>query len=171
MLLEFIAVIALGGGTAGIVMLIQKLTRGALPRWSTSAAAGLAMLGFAIWSEYSWLDRTAAALGPDHVVVTSVERKQIWRPWTYLVPVTTRFITVDMGKTQIKDRIVATDLYLLSRWQKGAVVPVAFDCQLGRRADIFAGFSDDLAADLIGANWITLEENDPIFTQACTALN
>ena len=170
MLLEFIAVIALGGGIAGHVMLFQKLTRNALPRWITPAAAGLAMLGFAVWSEYSWLDRTAVALGPDTVVAASIERKQIWRPWTFLVPVTTRFIAVDMGKVQIKDTTVATNLYLMSRWQEGAIVPVAFDCKLGRRADIFKGFSGNLEADLAGANWITLEEGDPILAQACTAL-
>ncbi|WP_417259637.1 hypothetical protein [Celeribacter sp.] len=171
MLLEFIAVIALGGGTAGIVMLLQKLTRNALPRWATPTAAGLAMLGFAIWSEYSWFDRTSVALGPNTVVAATIERKQIWRPWTFFAPVTTRFIAVDMGKTQIKDSIVATDLYLMSRWQEGAIVPVAFDCKQGRRADVFKGFTDDLDADLAGASWITLEEGDTILAQACTALD
>jgi len=59
MFLELIATVTVGIGTGGIVVLINKATRGRLPRWLVPVAAGLSMIGFTLWSEYSWAGRTA----------------------------------------------------------------------------------------------------------------
>jgi hypothetical protein len=170
MLFEFIATLSLGAGAAGMVLLFQKLTRRALPRYAMPAAAGLAMFAFTIWSEYSWSARSMSALGPNAVVARAIEQKQIWRPWTFLAPVTTRLIALDGGNTQVIDGVVVTDMYLLSRWQDGAVVPVAFDCLLNRRADLFSGHGDDIKATLQSTPWQAVGADDTALRTACDTL-
>jgi hypothetical protein len=170
MLLEFIATLSLGAGAAGIILLVQKFTRGALPRWAMPAAAGLAMFAFAVWSEYSWSARSMEALGPDAIVATEVTQKQIWRPWTFFAPVTTRLIALDGAGAVDMDGTVVVDMYLLSRWQDGAVVPAAFDCLLNRRADLFGGRGEDIAATLQSADWLAVGEDDPVLRATCDTL-
>lgn len=165
MLFEFIATLALGGGVAGLAMLLRKLSRGHLPKWITPAAAGLGMLAFTIWSEYNWFPRTLAGLGPNAEAVQTVDRSQWWRPWTFAAPVTTRFIAIDPDRTQIKDGTAFTTLFLLSRWQEGLAVPAAFDCAAGLRADQVTGLGDEGA--LAEANWITVGVDDPALRAAC----
>ena len=170
MLFEFIATLSLGAGAAGLILLVQKITGSALPRWAMPATAGLAMLAFTIWSEYSWAKRSMDALGPNTVVASTVDQKQIWRPWTFLAPVTTRLIALGGPDITDSDGTVVVDMYLLSRWQDGAVVPAAFDCLLNRRADLFGGRGDDTAATLQSADWISVGAQDPILRTACDTL-
>ena len=66
MFLELIGTIFAGFAFAGIVLVLNKLTGGRLPRWATPVAAGLGMIGMTIASEYSWYDRTRETL-PDSV--------------------------------------------------------------------------------------------------------
>ncbi|MFT6169441.1 MAG: hypothetical protein ACJAR9_001560 [Celeribacter sp.] len=170
MLLEFIATLSLGAGAAGIVLLVQKLTGGTLPRWAMPAAAGLAMFAFAVWSEYSWSARSMKALGPDAVVASEVKQKQIWRPWTFFAPVTTRLIAFSGTDILDIDGTVVVDMYLLSRWQDGAVVPAAFDCLLNRRADLFNGRGDDIETTLKSADWLAVGADDLVLRTACDTL-
>ncbi|WP_066702928.1 hypothetical protein [Celeribacter ethanolicus] len=162
MLLEFIATISAGVGAAGLMVALRKFTRGGLPKWLVPAAAGLAMLAFTIWSDYSWFARAQATLGPDKIVATSVEKQQIWRPWTYAAPVTTQFIALDKAKTTVDGAMVGTDMYLLSRRGDSAIVPVTFDCLMSRRTDAHG--------ELTGADWISMDQNDPILRTACDRL-
>jgi hypothetical protein len=170
MLIEFIATLSLGAGAAGLILLIQKLTRGALPRWAMPAAVGLAMLAFAVWSEYSWSVRSMNALGPDAIIASEVKQKQIWRPWTFLTPATTRLIALDGAGAVDMDGTVIVDMYLVSRWQSGAVVPAAFDCLLNRRADLFEGRGDDIVVTLQSADWLAVGASDPVLRAACDRL-
>lgn len=170
MLLEFIATLSLGAGAAGIILLIQKLTRGTLPRWAMPAAAGLAMFAFAVWSEYSWSARSMEALGPEAIIATEVTQKQVWRPWTFIAPVTTRLIALNGANAVTMDGTVVVDMYLLSRWQSGAVVPAAFDCLLNRRADLFKGRGEDITTTLQSADWLAVGASDPVLRAACDRL-
>jgi hypothetical protein len=58
MFLELIAAFAAAFVAAGIVLAVNMATGGRLPRWAMPVAAGAAMLGYAVWSEYSWFART-----------------------------------------------------------------------------------------------------------------
>lgn len=162
MLLEFIATISAGVGAAGLVLLMQKLSGGAFPKWLMPAAAGLAMIAFSIWSDYSWAGRAQEGLGPDKVVATTVDKKQIWRPWTYLAPVTTQFIALDKADAKVDGAIVQTDMYLIARRAESAIVPMSFDCQNARRSDV--------TGDLSTADWVDMDQNDPILRTACDKL-
>ncbi|PTQ73306.1 hypothetical protein [Celeribacter persicus] len=162
MLLEFIATISAGVGAAGLMVALRKLTRGSLPKWLVPAAAGLAMLTFTIWSDYSWFTRAQDTLGPDKIVATTVEKQQLWRPWTYFAAVTTQFIALDKARTTIDEATVSTDMYLLSRRGDSAIVPVTFDCLMSRRTDA--------TGDLSEAEWFSMDQDDPILRTACDRL-
>ena len=103
MFLELIATFAAGAGAAGLVMILNMVTGGRLPRWAMPVAAGLAMIGVAISNEASWGQRTADGL-PEGVVVVEEVREQIWyRPWTYLAPQTVRLVALDTKSVQTNE--------------------------------------------------------------------
>lgn len=171
MLLEFFAAIVAAVAVAGLVLLVGKLGRTtgrwSLPKWPVPAAAGLAMLGFAIWNEYSWFSRTRAELSADMVVASAPEESMPYRPWTYLFPMVTRFIAVDRGAAAAGAEVFATNAYVVTRWGRTQQVPVAFDCARMTRADLVDGAG--LAADgtLTGADWLPPDAEDPLVRAAC----
>jgi len=172
MFLELIATFVTGFGVAGIVLLLNKMLRGRLPRWLVPASGGLAMLAFAIWSEYSWYPRTAAAL-PDPVVIAWQNTETApWKPWTYAVPQTTRFVAVDTGTIRTNDALPGqrmVDLYLMGRWAPGRQVRVLLDCQGARRADLLEDVAMDETGAVDPAAWVQMEPTDPVLTTACNA--
>lgn len=167
MLLEFIATISAGAGAAGLTLAAQKLTRGALPKWVMPTAAGAAMLGFSIWNDYTWFARSVASNGGDQVIATTVDARQIWRPWTYLKPVTTRYIALDKAGAEIDGATVLTNMSLVARRENSAIIPAAFDCLLSRRADLIGVTRGPMAEMLAQAKWIMLDASDPVLRAAC----
>jgi hypothetical protein len=170
MLWDFGATVAAAFAVAGLLLFLMRVLRVRLPKWIVPAAAGAAMLGYAIWSEYSWFPRVSAAL-PDTVVIASQNAESAWwRPWTYLAPLTSRFIAVDRGSIRTHDaapgqRLV--DVLLVARWQGAVAVPVLYDCPGARRADLIGGA--DFAADgtVADAEWRELDASDPVLRAAC----
>lgn len=171
MLLEFFAAIALGLGTAGMVLAIDRLlARRRLPPWLAPAAAGLAMLGCMVYLEYSWAERTSAQL-PDGVVVTASSRERMWyRPWTYAQPLTLRLVAVDTRRhrrhAQVPDQVMTT-VVLLGRWLPVRELPVVFDCARARRADLHAGVELTAEGELLGAAWRSLPPDDATLRVVC----
>ncbi|MGY6629627.1 MAG: hypothetical protein ACXIUL_01330 [Wenzhouxiangella sp.] len=170
MLLEFIAAIALGLGTAGLFMAINFITGKRLPGWLMPASAGCAMIAFMVYMEYSWQPRTEAQL-PDGVVVTGMSSEQMWyRPWTFIKPLSLRMTAIDTRRSRRhadQPGQVMTTAVLLGRWMPVREIPVVFDCHDHRRADLHAGV--DMAEDgrLIGADWRRLDHDDPALLAAC----
>jgi hypothetical protein len=170
MLLKLLATLALGLGTAGLVLAVDFLIGRKLPRWLLPASAGIAMMGFMIYMEYSWLERTRSSL-PDGVVVTSASSESMWyRPWTYLRPLSLRLIAVDTRRSRrhadAPGRVV-TSILLMGRWLPTRSIPVVFDCDGRRRADL--DDSVELTDDgrIIGADWRALQPGDPALAAAC----
>lgn len=170
MFFELIATFTVGLGVGGILLLVNKATRGSVPRWAVPAAAGLAMISFTIWSEYSWYGRTADGL-PDGVEVAwSNEETVFYRPWTYAFPNTTRFLAVDTATARTNpdqpgQRMV--DLYLMGRWSPNRRVTVLMDCQDRRRADLRDGASFAADGGLSDARWIDVAPGDPVYRTTC----
>lgn len=170
MLFEFIAALAAGLALAGIAMGLRWLTRGLLPKWIIPASAGLGMLAFAIWSEYSWFERVTRTQ-PQATVVWNNEDRSLLRPWSYLRPVVTRFTAVDHATAQRHERFpdqVMLDVILWARWQPPVRVRVAFDCARNQRSDLMgSGVSIAEDGSITGATWQDLPEDDPALVAAC----
>ncbi|WP_432256795.1 hypothetical protein [Limimaricola sp. AA108-03] len=170
MFLELLGVIFAGVTGALVVYAANRATGGRLPRWLMPAVAGLAMIGATISLEYSWYDRTAAALPEGLVVADTVEERALYRPWTYLVPYTDRFVAIDRTSLQTNpdrpgERIA--NIYFFGRWAPLRQLPVAFDCTQGRRAALVEGAG--IAADgrIEGADWMQASPGDPLLAAAC----
>lgn len=169
MFLELIAVIFAGIAAAGVVMLLNRALKGRLPRWMAPVAAGLAMIGVTIASEYGWYSRTAAALPEGLMVAETVENRSFYRPWTYVVPYVDRFAALDtatMKSHADHPQVHLAEIYFFGRWAAVSKLPVWLDCGVGRRALAAGGaeFSGGLPADL---NWIEPGAEDPILATAC----
>lgn len=166
--MELIATFVAGFGAAGLVLVINLLTRNRLPKWMTPVAAGLTMISFVIWSEYSWAARTQAGLPAGVEVIDTVEVSRIWKPWTYLVPQTTRIVAADVTGVRENDSVQGAkliDLYLFERWQAPGKVMQLVNCDEPARALV----TDEALADPEeAANWLSVTREDPIYGAACT---
>ena len=168
--MEVLAAIALGLGVGGIAMLARRLAGGLIPRAAVPAAAGLAMLGFAVWSEYSWFERQAASLPAGMTVVSSVRESSSWRPWTWAAPYVTRFAAVDVAGARRNDRLpghVMANVYLFARHAPPAVLPQIVDCAGGRRAELTGDVGFDESGRPEGVRWIDLTGDDPLHRALC----
>ena len=170
MFLELIGTIFAGFAFAGVVMVINKLTGGRLPRWAAPVAAGLGMIGMTIASEYSWYDRTVDTLPDGMEIVQEVESKAFYRPWTYAVPFVNRFAAVDTVSVRTNEQVPEqrlVDMYFFGRWSPVSKLPVAVDCSANSRASLADGaeFGDD--GRLLNADWLPVGAQDPILEATC----
>lgn len=171
MLFELFAALVAGLAVAGIVMGLRWLSRGLLPKWLIPASAGIGILSFAIWSEYTWFERVSGTLPSTVTVAWQNETRSPLRPWSYVRPVITRFTAVDAGAAQRHENFpdqVMTDVILMARWQQPARIRVVFDCAKRQRADLIGG-NVSVAEDgsIVGAKWVDLPEDDPVLAAAC----
>lgn len=176
MIWELIATIFAGVGGAGIALLIRKLSRQLAPKWLVPVFAGMAMLGFQIQGEYDWYDHQTSLLPNGVVVVKAVEEKAPWRPWSYVIPQTMRFIAADVANSatnKIDPSLVLVDLYFFERRSLAKRVPQIIDCINKARTDFTQSFSassnaanSNLPVDS-STTWYPLENDDPLITVLC----
>ena len=166
MFLELIATFAVGIGAAGLALVAGHLSRGRLPRYAAPVAAGIAMLIYAIWSEYTWAERTVGTLPESVEVLVSVEEARLWKPWTYVVPQTTRLMVLDRAGVQTNPAapsMLLADIYLFGRWAPPIKRPQLVDCVNGARADV----SEAALIDPSQAEWMAVGAEDPLIGALC----
>ncbi|MEL6317371.1 MAG: hypothetical protein AAFR16_07000 [Pseudomonadota bacterium] len=170
MALELIAAVVFGVGMAGLATLLRRLAPGVVPRFAIPAAAGLAMIGFTVWSEYAWFSRQTAALPETMAVAATASQPSAFRPWTYAVPFVNRFIAVDLGgalRHEATPEQVLVTLYTFERHAPTASAPVLVDCARHRRADIADGARFGADGGIEGAVWREVGEADPLVSAVC----
>ncbi|MFN4099388.1 MAG: hypothetical protein ACK4GT_06395 [Pararhodobacter sp.] len=172
MLIDFVGAIATGFGLLGLVLLVNRLIlRGRFGPWIYPASVALGMVGFTVWAEYTWAQRTVAAL-PQLELASQSGDPVFYRPWTYVFPHTTRVVTVDLSQTRTHPEqpdLVMTRVVLIGRWQPIRAVGVVYDCATNQRADLVEGVTLNEAGTLEGASWIPLRAEDPVLRTACAA--
>ena len=171
MLFELLAAISAGFAAGGAVMLINWMTGGLLPRFALPAAAGLAMIAFAIWSEYSWFERQRVGLPKGMSVISSHSQGSAFRPWTYVFPFANRFVAVDLANQRRNDAIpgqILADLYRFQRYTPPSKAQVLVDCPGGRSAPIVGGATIGADGQVVGAVWHPLPADDALFKALCT---
>lgn len=169
-LLIFLGAIVAGFAGAGVMMLVNRVTGRRLPGWSALVAAGAAMLGMTVYLEYDWFDRRSAQL-PDGVeVVWHNADRQLWRPWTYVFPLTTRFIAMDVenvGTNEAQPDMRLVDLMFAQRWTPDRLSKALFDCAGGRSAQISAETEFGPDGTVEGVDWSPVGPEDPVIQNAC----
>ncbi|MBC7131694.1 MAG: hypothetical protein H5U16_01125 [Roseovarius sp.] len=168
MFIELIATFAIGIATGALVFATAQLSGGRLPRYAAPAAAGIAMIAYAIWSEYSWAARTADTLPEGVEVIAEVSESKLWKPWTHAVPQVTRFVALDRAGVRINPEapgVLLADIYLFARWSPPARVTQFVDCANSALAEV----SEAALADLSQAAWRPAPEHDPLMEALCTS--
>ncbi|MBP0484108.1 hypothetical protein [Sagittula salina] len=160
---ELLATIFAGVAGAGVMLLVTRWLP--LPRWLVPVGAGAAMLAAAISSEYGWYGRTVASLPDGVTVAEAYPAKAFWRPWTYLHPMTDRFVAIDTRRMQPNDGAPAlylTDMYMFVRWQPTVAAQILVDCASGRRAAPARGEGTEPV-------WYAAGHDDAIVQTVCEA--
>ncbi len=117
--------------TVGLFLWALRKKVPAIPGWLTPFAAGAGLIGTAIYMEYSWFTRVSGALPEGFIVANANSDATPLRPWTYLVPLVTRFEALDGTKAarhpNRADLIVAP-VFGFARWQNPQNSLIVFDC-------------------------------------------
>lgn len=161
---DLIATVAAGFVVGGVVLMLRRLLRLPLPKWALPAAAGAAMIAYSVWSEYSWYGRMEASLPPSVEIALTNQDRAWWRPWTYLRPITTRFVAFDREATLSNQaapgqRLVT--LLLFGRWEPTRSVQMIYDCAGERRAPVAQG------GTVADADWQPVPADDPVLPLVC----
>jgi hypothetical protein len=170
MFFELIAAIVAGALVAGVVFGLNRLTGGRLPRWVMPAAAGAAIVAYAIFMEYSWYGRTVATLPEGLEVTFTHEARNVWRPWTFARPVVDRFAAVDRAAITAPGADAdqrRAELYLFGRWTAPRRVPVVYDCGAGRMAPLLETVQIDENGVVTQADWEPVPADDPTLSIVC----
>lgn len=170
MYVDIITIIAAGFAAAGIVMILNKLLGGRLPRWAIPAGAGAGMILMSLSNEYRWYPRTLNLLPAGFEVVSTAEHSALYSPWTYVVPYVDRFAAVDVDGVQrnpAQPDLRLSRVIVFTRWSPVQVRPAVFDCAQGRSAllDPESVFNED--GTIRVARWDQTGEADPATRAIC----
>ncbi|MCC5883730.1 MAG: hypothetical protein JJU25_13965 [Halomonas sp.] len=119
MIWHLVAALFAALGAAGLGLILRLASGKRLPTWIIPVFAGLGMLGYQVHYEYSWLEHKQEQLPPTSRVVHTEQDSMLWRPWTYVVPLTVAFSVVDqnsMVPRQVDDQELVE--FILYRFEK-----------------------------------------------------
>ena len=170
MLLMLIGAVVLAVAVVGTIMGVFRLTGRRAPRWILPTCAGAAVLGFILWSDYSWYRRTADALPPHIEVAAAYGSSRAWRPWTLIMPPVERFIALDTSSIKTNPRregYVMATIYLLARYQPASEVTQLYDCTRPRRIDVDRSTTFDARGLPQGEAWVPVDEDHAVRVIAC----
>ncbi|WP_149141008.1 hypothetical protein [Gemmobacter caeruleus] len=169
MIYEFLAAIIAAIGCAGLVLLARKLVPG-LPKWAMPFGAAVGLIGTTVWLEYDWFDRVSAELPEGIEVVWRDETPQGLRPWSFVAPLTTRFLALDTRKVTphpAQPDLRLAHVYNFARWRPVEDGFLAVDCAGQRRVAIVEGVEITPEGVLQGAEWQAAAADDPVMKAAC----
>lgn len=168
MLIVFIGAVSAAVLAACVAFIIHRFA-GVSTRWLIPTSAGAAMLGFTIWTDYSWFGRTASAL-PDTVVVADrFTAHNPLQPWSLLAEPVNRFRAVDLESLSTHPAhadVRRAAVFLVTRYTPTFVTWQLFDCAGHRRADGADLGEDGLPA---AAAWAPVSPDDPLLRAVCRA--
>jgi len=135
MIWHLIAAVFAGLAAAGIGLILRTLSGKRLPKWIVPVFGGLGMLGYQIHVEYSWFEHKQAQLPDTAVVISSDTGTAVWRPWTFAIPMTTKFSLVDSENIRMSeqdgDRLAEFILYQFERHHTDILItqPYLLNCE------------------------------------------
>jgi hypothetical protein len=170
MFMILIGAILVGISAAAISMLPFRLMGRKTPKGLPPIAAGLSLVAFVLWNDYSWFDRTAGEL-PDRVaVVEKFGYSAAIQPWTLVWPRTNRFSAIDRATIRRNEALpgyAMAEVVFVQRYQPTLRTTQFFDCTGMRRADLVndTRFSEDGMPE--NAVWVALDEDDAMLEIVC----
>ena len=95
MIWHLLAVFIIGLCVGAFAFLLRKLSRNTLPSWIIPVCAGLGMLGYLAYYDYTWFDFKRSQLPAETVVIEQDRASNFFRPWSYLAPSVSSFAILD----------------------------------------------------------------------------
>jgi len=172
---RLIAVFAIGFSAAGLVLLAFRAFGRRAPKTVYLTAAGMAMLGYAIWDEYTWEARTRAVLPERIEIVDALPARTPFQPWTYFFPRVNRLVAVDPARAHPHPKLadhVVVEVLLIERLEPTRTVAWIVDCANGRLTTLAgagAGAGAGAAETGLPADpaWRPVARDGRLFAMAC----
>ena len=163
---NLVAMLFAGLGGAGVALTLRSLTRNKAPRWTIPVFAGLGMLGYLIYGEYTWFEHKQSQLPEEAVVVATANDPVVWRPWSFLVPQITQFTVLDIKSIKSDAANPGIMTFYLYRFEQAYTDQVSgqihvLNCDTRELVPI----TDDDQADIRGMR--ALPPKDPLYSQVC----
>ncbi|MFG6665973.1 hypothetical protein ACGK9R_02560 [Halomonas sp. HNIBRBA4712] len=165
MIWHLVAAVFAALAAAGIGLLLRKLSGNRLPKWIVPVMAGLGMLAYQIHVEYSWFDHKKAQLPASAEVIDSAAGTEIWRPWTFVFPMTTRFSVLDRESLSRSGDVAEFMLYHFERRHTDLVIPQGYLLNCDNR-ELVPLFKANQRPDREGLR--TLRRDSTLLERACT---
>lgn len=164
---NFVAAIFAGLGAAGLALGLRKMTRNRAPKWLIPVFAGIGILTFLAYNEYTWHTNMQSHLPEDTVVVSERAESAIWRPWSLVVPQVVSFTVLDTDSIVHDEKnpnVVNFYLYQFEKSYADAVTERIYllNCQSQELVPI----SDDGKPDTRSLR--KLSDDDRLLEQACS---
>ena len=170
MVLELVATAALGLGVGGVVLALRYFSGGRVPGYMVPIAAGLGMLLFSLWSEYSWFSRVRSQLPERVAILRTFEERSTLKPWSYLVPRIERFSAFDPASLHTHPDfpdLRMVEVVLVAHLQPTFTVTQLVDCAAGRSAEVDGQLTLSDGGAPVDADWQRMDEGDPLLVAAC----
>lgn len=99
MIWHLLAVFIFGICAGSLAFLVIKISRNRLPKWLIPVSAGIGMLSYLAYYDYTWFDFKRSQLPTESVVVEQGRAGNFFRPWSYVAPPVSSFVVLD-GKVK-----------------------------------------------------------------------
>lgn len=130
-----------------------------LPKSAMPFAIAAAIIVFTIWNDYDWSRRLRTQLPPSFEVLGTGTGLKAMRPWTFIVPVTTRFSGMDRAAVTRAGSVARGTIFFVERGQRTRTMMMEFDCAATRERP--------LGADGTAPDWMPVPADDPALRIAC----
>lgn len=170
MLVHLIASVLITAIVLVMVWAVYRTRSRRMPGGMYPLVAALCLIGYGIYTEYTWESRTLAQMPASIRVVHEISRPSVFSPWAYLIPRTTQLSLVDTAALKTNKRqpgMVMTDMLIMQRLYPTVRLPMMIDCEKQARADLHGEqrFTRDGLPQ--GARWIPLEADHPLLRVVC----
>lgn len=123
--------------------------------------AGLGMMSYQVFSEYTWFSNMRDKLPEGSEVVATVPTSTWFRPWSYIKPQIFQFVVLDTANaTPMVNDVVKAQVYFFERRLPAQKLDVLLDCQEKRQTYV-------INHDLTRLNWEKLSYTDEALKLVC----
>lgn len=170
MYIHLLATLAMGAMAAGLVFAIARTVGWKKPGLAYPIAIGGAMLGYAVYDEYSWYQRSASALPNQLEVVRTYATSMPYQPWTYAVPRIFQYDAADLSSVRSNPNAPGLRLVRLVRVTRNtssADISVVIDCARGRYAEVSASTKFTAEGVPKSVDWNAISDHQVLGAAIC----
>ncbi|MGQ7844648.1 hypothetical protein ACUNV4_09235 [Granulosicoccus sp. 3-233] len=170
MIVQLITVVILSVALLLMAWALFRTLKRPMPRTLIPLIIGSTAIGYGIYSEYTWEERTLDKMPESIVLADSYVGTSVFSPWSYLFPRNDRLMLVDTATIRRNPdhaNYAMVDLLLMQRFSPVAKVRQLVDCRNARRADLTAEPEFDAQGLPVNLDWKTLDASNRLLETSC----